>query len=183
MEGTQICGFCPADACLGRDTCCLETREDPGDRVRLARHIPRDHAGYVYEYPPVRRRRDFARGTVDICSYEGRLKGGGSVRILIRRFFPLNTEGINVASVTRLCISIVSCSDLKATLWVIILSVFFTQIHLFGIINQNHLVTLKQMGQWKERVGLEAHAWVLGSLSVRTSSQHLIRGVLIFTAG
>lgn len=97
----------------------------------------------------VRRRRDFAHGTVDICSYEGRLKGGGSVRILIRRLFPLSMEGINVASVTRLCISMVSCSDLKATLCVIILSVFFTQIHLFGIINQNHLVTLKPMGQWK----------------------------------
>lgn len=159
MEGIQICVFCPADACLGRDTCCLETREDPGDRVHLACHITLEQAGYFFlNIHHVRRRRDFAHGTVDICSYEGRLKEGGSVRILIRHFFPLNMEGINIASVTRLCISIVSYSDLKATLCVIILSVFFTQIHLFGIINQNHLVTLKQMGQWKECIEMGEHA-------------------------
>lgn len=66
--------------------------------------------------------------------------GEGNVGILIRYFIPLNMEGINVASVTRLCISIVTCTDLKATIGVIILSVFCTQIHLFWLINQSHLV-------------------------------------------
>jgi hypothetical protein len=42
--------------------------------------------------------------------------GEGNVGILMRYFIPLNMEGINVASVTRLCISIVTCTDLKATI-------------------------------------------------------------------
>jgi hypothetical protein len=41
-------------------------------------------------------------------------KGERNVIILVRYFIPLNMEGINVAPVTRLYISIETCTDLKA---------------------------------------------------------------------